>query len=95
MTDQTSRRPASFRTYLGLTCLLGAAIVFSRLPLGPLRVLLVLLASSAQGWFMVVSFMRVRWQSHLIWLAAGAGLLWLGILFSLTFTDYLSRAWTW
>lgn len=36
-------------------------------------------------------FMHVRWQPWLTWFFAGAGFLWLGIMFALTTSDYLTR----
>jgi cytochrome c oxidase subunit IV len=38
-------------------------------------------------------FMRVQASSKLIWLFAGGGFLWLGILLVLVITDYISRSW--
>lgn len=38
-------------------------------------------------------FMHVLTSSRLIWIMAGAGLFWLGILFVLTLSDYLTRPW--
>lgn len=37
-------------------------------------------------------FMHIRYSTPLIWLVAGAGFLWLAILFGLTFADYLTRS---
>ena len=88
-------RPASLLTYACLTALLGASILLSRLPLGPWRILLVLLLAGAQGLLMILNFMRVRLHGGLIWLAAGASFVWLGILFSLSLSDYLSRGVSW
>lgn len=38
-------------------------------------------------------FMHVLYSSRLTWIMAGAGLFWLGILFVLTLSDYLTRPW--
>jgi cytochrome c oxidase subunit 4 len=38
-------------------------------------------------------FMHLRYSSRLTILFAGAGVFWLGILFVLTITDYISRGW--
>jgi cytochrome c oxidase subunit 4 len=88
-------RPASLLTYVALTALLGASILFSRLPLGPWRTVFILLLAGGQGLLMILNFMRVRLHGHLIWVAAGASFVWLGILFSLSLGDYLSRAAVW
>ena len=39
----------------------------------------------------VLYFMHVRYSSRLIWVVVVAGFFWLGIMFALTMTDYLSR----
>ena len=39
----------------------------------------------------VLYFMHVRYSSRLTWVVVVAGFFWLGILFALTMSDYLSR----
>lgn len=41
----------------------------------------------------VLYFMHVRYSTRLIWVVLVAGFFWLGILFVLTMSDYLSRGW--
>jgi len=41
----------------------------------------------------VLYFMHVRYSSRLIWLIFASALFWMGILFALTFSDYLTRDW--
>ncbi|MDX6693283.1 MAG: cytochrome c oxidase subunit [Blastocatellia bacterium] len=41
----------------------------------------------------VLYFMHVRYSTRLIWVVVVAGFFWLGILFVLTMSDYLSRSW--
>lgn len=43
--------------------------------------------------FVVLYFMHVRYSTRLIWVVVVAGFFWLGILFVLTMSDYLSRGW--
>ncbi len=38
-------------------------------------------------------FMHLRYSSRLTWVVAGAGIFWLGILLTLSMSDYLTRAW--
>jgi cytochrome c oxidase subunit IV len=42
----------------------------------------------------VLFFMHARYASRLIWLVAVAGVFWLGILLTLTLSDYWTRAWS-
>jgi cytochrome c oxidase subunit 4 len=41
----------------------------------------------------VLYFMHVRYSSRLTWVIVAAGFFWLGIMFLLTMSDYLSRGW--
>ncbi len=41
----------------------------------------------------VLFFMHLRYSTRLTWVVGGAGLFWLGILFALTLSDYLTRYW--
>ena len=41
----------------------------------------------------VLYFMHVRYSSRLTWVIVGSGLFWLGIMFALTLSDYLTRGW--
>jgi caa(3)-type oxidase subunit IV len=69
--------------------------LFSRLPVGSWRIVLVLLAAGVQGIVLILNFMRVRLHDPLTWFAATASFLWLEILFSLVLSDYLARTATW
>ena len=41
----------------------------------------------------VLYFMHVRYSSRLVWVIVASALFWMGILFALTFSDYLTRGW--
>jgi cytochrome c oxidase subunit 4 len=41
----------------------------------------------------VLFFMHVKYSTRLTWAVVAGSLFWLGILFVLTFSDYLTRAW--
>jgi cytochrome c oxidase subunit 4 len=88
-------RPASLLTFVCVAALLGVSILVSRLHLGTLTTVSVLLLAAGQGLLVLLNFMRARLNSPLIWVAAGASFLWLGILFSLALSDYLTRPVTW
>ena len=36
-------------------------------------------------------FMHLKYQARLVWLIAGAGLIWLVIMFSITLSDFMTR----
>ena len=41
----------------------------------------------------VLYIMHVRYSSRLVWVIVASALFWMGILFALTFSDYLTRGW--
>lgn len=45
----------------------------------------------AKGLLIVLYFMHVRYARRVTWAFAGAGFLWLAIMLTLTFSDYLTR----
>jgi len=41
----------------------------------------------------ILYFMHVRYSSRLLWIFVCAGFFWLGIMFALSFSDFLTRGW--
>jgi cytochrome c oxidase subunit IV len=41
----------------------------------------------------ILYFMHVKYGSRLTWVVVASGFIWLGILFALGMSDYLSRGW--
>src|SRR3972149_8558724 len=60
---------------------------------GPLNVVIALTIACIKATLVVLYFMHARYSSHLIWVVFTSALLWLAILFSLTFSDYWTRCW--
>ena len=60
---------------------------------GPLNVVIALTIAVIKATLVVLYFMHVRYSSRLIWVIFASALFWMGILFALTFSDYLSRDW--
>jgi cytochrome c oxidase subunit IV len=52
-----------------------------------------LLIACTKATLVILFFMHVRWSTRLTWIVAGAGFLWLLILFGLGMSDYVSRGW--
>jgi cytochrome c oxidase subunit IV len=79
-----------FATLLALTLLtVGAAF----LDLGPLNTIIALTIAVGKATLVLLFFMHVRYSSHVIWVAVGAGAFWVGMLLVLTMSDYLTRGW--
>jgi cytochrome c oxidase subunit 4 len=46
-----------------------------------------------QSDLVILYFMHVRYSGKLVWLVIVAALLWLVIMFAITFSDYWTRGW--
>src|SRR5262245_4204925 len=61
--------------------------------LGALNTVVAMGVAGAKAVLVVLFFMHVRYSARLNWVVAAGGVFWLGILFALTFSDYVTRAW--
>jgi cytochrome c oxidase subunit 4 len=74
-----------------LLVLLLLTVGAAYLDLGPLNTVVAMSISLAKGALILLFFMHLRHGSGLIRIAALAGFFWLGILFVLAFSDFLTR----
>jgi cytochrome c oxidase subunit 4 len=65
----------------------------SLINLGPFNAAVVLVIALCQALLTLWFFMDVRYSSRVMKLAIVAGIFTLGVLFVMTMTDYISRAW--
>ncbi len=78
--------------YLALMALLAATVAAAFMPSGRRwGVGVALTIALAKGLLILLYFMHVRYSARMVWAFAGAGFLWLGIMFTLTFSDYVTR----
>ena len=88
---------ASARTYIligiALLGLLALTIVASYLNLGVLNPIVTASISVASTVLIIFFYMHVRRIKPLLWFFVGAGFFWLGIMFVLAFSDFLTRGW--
>ena len=63
------------------------------LDLGPLNTVVALGIAVIKATLVVLFFMHVKYSTRLTWAVVAGSVFWLGILFLLTFSDYLTRAW--
>ena len=91
--DASNKTGEYFRVYLGLMILLALTFGAAYLPLGPFNVAIAFGIAAAKAALVVMFFMGARAGSRLVWVFSVGGLLWLGILFALTFSDYATRGW--
>jgi cytochrome c oxidase subunit 4 len=82
------------QVWLALLLLLAATVGVGCLPLSAaLGTALSLSIAAVKAALVLLFFMHVKAAKSLTRVFVGGGLFWLGILFSLTLTDYLSRGW--
>jgi cytochrome c oxidase subunit IV len=60
---------------------------------GELNIVIALSIAFFKATLVVLFFMHVRYSEKLTWVVIITGVLWLGILFVLTMSDYYSRIW--
>jgi cytochrome c oxidase subunit 4 len=75
---------------LGLLALTTAAAYVN---LGPLNSIVSTLISVVSTALILLFYMHVRRSKPLLWVFVGAGFFWLGIMFALAFSDFMTRGW--
>lgn len=61
--------------------------------LGPLNTIAALTIAVLKAVLVVLFFMHAKYSSRLTWVVVLGGVFWLGILLTLTLSDYLTRRW--
>ena len=79
--------------WLALICATALTTVVSYLELGWLNIVVALLIAVAKASLVAWIFMGVRYTTNLTKLFVVAGLVWLGIMVLITFSDYSTRSW--
>ncbi len=80
-------------TGVGLLGLLALTIAASYLNLGVFNPIITASISVASTALILLFYMHVRRIKPLLWFFVGAGFFWLGIMFVLAFSDFLTRGW--
>lgn len=82
---------STLTTYAVLVVIACLALAVGFSNLGPMKVFASLAVAGLSASVLAVFFMDLRQADKLTWLCAGAGLFWVGIMFTFTLTDYLTR----
>ena len=82
-----------FMVYGALLVLLVITVGVAELHLGAFGIVLALLVAIIKAVLVLLYFMHLRVSSRLTWVFAGAGFVWLLIMFAFTLSDYVSRSW--
>ena len=79
-----------FGTLMVLTAI---TVSVAYIDLGPINAVVAIVIACFKALIVVLYFMHVKFGTRLVKLTAIAGLYWLGILLTLTLSDYLTRGW--
>jgi cytochrome c oxidase subunit 4 len=85
------RSPNYFLTWLALMILLALTFGSSYLPMGPWNTVANTSISCAKALLIAIFFMHLRNAGALLRIVAVIGLLWLALLFGLSWTDFATR----
>ncbi len=91
MTDTTEITRRNRRVLWALLALTLATVLLALVDLGRLHIAVALGIAVAKALLVVLVFMELRHASGLVWIVAGGGFFWLGILIVLTLSDVLAR----
>jgi len=87
----------SIRTYglvfVTLLFLTATTFVVSGVDLGGLNAVAALVIAMVKALLVALFFMHLRYSRPLMLMVVAAGLLWLGIMITLTLGDFLTRGW--
>jgi len=93
MTEHIVAKKIYYTVFGSLMALLGATVAIAYIHLGKWNVVAALTIAVIKAVLIILYFMHVRYSSRLLWIFVGAGFFWLGILFALSFSDFLTRGW--
>jgi len=77
-----------------LMVLTATTVFAATIELHIFNIVLALLIATIKGTLVVLFFMHLRYSTKLTMVTVVASIFWLFILFSLTMTDYITRAWS-
>jgi cytochrome c oxidase subunit 4 len=87
-------RHVYYWVFSALIALTGLTVGVSLIDLGPLNLIVAIGIAVSKALLVMLFFMHLRYSSHLNWIIAAAGVIWLGHLILFTMSDYLTRGWT-
>ncbi len=82
-----------YTVFATLMVLTGLTTWVAFFDLGVFSPIVALTIAIIKASLVVLFFMHLRYSTRLTWVVGGAGLFWLGILFVLSLSDYLTRYW--
>ena len=77
--------------FVTLICLTLVTVDVAFYNFGWLNLYIAMTIATIKALIVVLYFMHVRYSPRLTWIFAGAGVVWLIIMFSITMSDYFTR----
>ncbi|HXG59585.1 MAG TPA: cytochrome C oxidase subunit IV family protein [Thermoanaerobaculia bacterium] len=68
-------------------------VMAAQVDLGAMNTPVAMAIATAKAVLVILFFMHLIYSNRLTWVVVVASFIWLGILFLLTFSDYLTRLW--
>lgn len=93
MAEHIVSRKMYFLIFIVLMVLTVLTVAVATFDLGAFNAIVALSIAVFKATLVVLYFMHVRYSSRLTWVFVLAGFFWLGILVTLTLSDYFSRPW--
>ena len=93
MSETIVPKKTYFLIFVVLLVLTAVTYGVAYIDLGRGNTVVALAIAFTKALLVVLFFMHVRYSPRLIWFVIGGGLFWLGILITLTMSDYLTHSW--
>ena len=93
-THHVTALPVYIGIFAALMVLTILTVAVSRVDLGLLNTPIALAIAVVKATLVILFFMHVIHSTRLTWVVIICSFLWLGVLFVLTFADYLTRGWS-
>ncbi len=95
MSEYIVPRTTYVTVFIVLAILTVATALIAFLDLGVFSPIIALTIAIIKATIVVMFFMHLWYSDKLTWIVWGAALFWLGIMFVLSMSDYLTRGWGW
>lgn len=82
-----------FVIFFALMALTIITVWVSRIDLGAMNTLVAMVVAVIKALLVILWFMHVIHSPRMTWIVVISSFLWLGVMFALFFSDYLTRAW--
>src|SRR3954463_4794565 len=93
MSDYVVPTRTYYLIFLVLMVCTALTVGIAFIDLGPLNTVAALTIAVVKATLVILFFMHVKYSTRLTWAVVVGSVFWLGILLTLTMSDYLTRAW--